>query len=253
MPTDRRKRSGGAGLPAPSIEARCSIRLSTPPSEVARFHTRTRAAAAIAASSPPLTRMLSMPPKPPVHLPRRDRVAGMPGQSRIEHRARHRMRRQRLGDRLRRAAGALDARIERAHAAQQQVGLEAAEDRAAAAARRNEARQNASSRAVVRQPAMTSLWPFRYLVAECMTRSAPSASGRVSTGWRRCCRPQASAPAACAISAAPAMSVTDHRGFAGVSIQTSRVRPGCTAWRNASSEVASTKAAAIAPRPRQNR
>jgi hypothetical protein len=33
------RRAGRAG---PSIEARCSIRLSTPPSEVARFQSRTR-------------------------------------------------------------------------------------------------------------------------------------------------------------------------------------------------------------------
>jgi predicted naringenin-chalcone synthase len=53
MPTDSRNRSGGTGLLAPSIEARCSKRLSTPPSEVARFQISTRAAAAIAAASPP--------------------------------------------------------------------------------------------------------------------------------------------------------------------------------------------------------
>ena len=46
--------------------ARCSIRLSTPPSDVARFHSPTLAAVAIAARSPPLTRTDSMPLKPPV-------------------------------------------------------------------------------------------------------------------------------------------------------------------------------------------
>src|SRR5258708_15828365 len=65
IPTDSRRRSAGAGDSGPSIEARCSIRLSTPPSDVARFQTATRAAVAIAALSPPATRMLSMPPKPP--------------------------------------------------------------------------------------------------------------------------------------------------------------------------------------------
>ena len=44
---------------------RCSTRLSTPPSEVARFHTRMRPAQAMAAASPPLMRIDSMPPKPP--------------------------------------------------------------------------------------------------------------------------------------------------------------------------------------------
>ena len=49
-----------------TLEARCSIRLSTPPSEVARFHNCTRAAASIAARSPPFTRIDSMPPKPDI-------------------------------------------------------------------------------------------------------------------------------------------------------------------------------------------
>src|SRR5207244_11228439 len=73
--------------------------------------------------------------------------------------------------------------------------------------------QNASSRAVVSVPAITSLCPFRYLVAECMTRSAPRLSGRVSTGVAAVLSTASNAPPAWAISAAPAMSVTDHSGF----------------------------------------
>ena len=46
MPTDRRSRSSGTGEPAPSTLARCSIRLSTPPSDVARFQSATLAAVA---------------------------------------------------------------------------------------------------------------------------------------------------------------------------------------------------------------
>ena len=42
--------------------------------------------------------------------------------------------------------------------------------------------QNGSRRAVSTAPASTSPCPFRYLVAECTTRSAPNSSGRVSTG-----------------------------------------------------------------------
>ena len=38
IPTDRRSRSGGTGLSGGSMPARCSIRLSTPPSEVARLN-----------------------------------------------------------------------------------------------------------------------------------------------------------------------------------------------------------------------
>src|ERR1700733_13383720 len=65
IPADIRSRSTGQGEPAPSTEARCSISDSTPPSEVARFHSFTRAAVAIAAASPPRTRIESMPPNPP--------------------------------------------------------------------------------------------------------------------------------------------------------------------------------------------
>src|SRR5580704_797446 len=65
-PTERRSRSDGHGVPAPSIDARCSIRLSTPPSDVARFQSLTCAAAATAAGSPPFTRIDIMPPKPPI-------------------------------------------------------------------------------------------------------------------------------------------------------------------------------------------
>ena len=45
--------------------SRCSIRLSTPPRDVARLNTRAAAATARACSSPPATRIDSMPPKPP--------------------------------------------------------------------------------------------------------------------------------------------------------------------------------------------
>jgi hypothetical protein len=51
------RRAGRAGA---STEARCSMRLSTPPSDVARFHKPTRAAVAMAAASPPLTWTESM-------------------------------------------------------------------------------------------------------------------------------------------------------------------------------------------------
>jgi hypothetical protein len=41
MPTDRRSRSSGTGEDGPSMLRRCSMRLPTPPSEVARLNTRT--------------------------------------------------------------------------------------------------------------------------------------------------------------------------------------------------------------------
>ena len=55
----RCRRAGALGA------ARCSMRLSTPPSEVARFHSFVFAATAIAACSPPATRIDSIPPNPP--------------------------------------------------------------------------------------------------------------------------------------------------------------------------------------------
>ena len=98
---------------------------------------------------------------------------------------------------------------------------------------------SAESSRVVSVPAITSEWPFRYFVAECMTMSAPSSSGRVSTGVAAVESTATDAPAACAISQLAAMSVIDHSGLAGVSIQTSRVRPGCTARRTSSVSVMS--------------
>ena len=94
--------------------------------------------------------------------------------------------------------------------------------------------QNSSSRAATSAPATTSLWPFRYFVAECMTMSAPSSIGRVRIGVATVLSTARRAPAPWAISAAAAMSVIAHVGFAGLSIQTSLVRPGCTAAASAS-------------------
>ncbi len=54
----------------------------------------------------------------------------------------------------------------------------------------------------------------------------------------------AKAAAACAISQLAAMSVIDHSGLAGVSIQTRRVRPGCTAARKVSTSVMSMNSTA---------
>ena len=51
-PTDRRTSPSGTGLSAPSTGLRCSIRLSTPPSEVAWMNTLVAAAKRRAASNP---------------------------------------------------------------------------------------------------------------------------------------------------------------------------------------------------------
>jgi len=68
---------------------------------------------------------------------------------------------------------------------------------------------------------MTSEWPLRYFVAECITTSAPSSIGRVNRGVAAVESTATSAPMERAISHAAAMSVMSHVGFAGVSIQRS--------------------------------
>ena len=74
--------------------------------------------------------------------------------------------------------------------------------RPTARARRLMRCHSAESSRVVSVPAITSEWPFRYFVAECMTMSAPSSSGRVSTGVAAVESTATAAPAACAISQA---------------------------------------------------
>ena len=65
--------------------------------------------------------------------------------------------------------------------------------------------------------------------------------------WRPWSRPRARAPAACAIAAVAAMSVTVQSGLAGVSIQTSRVLPGRTAARTAAGSVMSMSSTTQSP------
>ena len=64
--------------------------------------------------------------------------------------------------------------------------------------------------------------------------------GRVSTGVGTVLSTARRAPAACAISAAWAMSVMAQVGLAGVSSHTSRVRPGRMATSNAAPSEVST-------------
>ncbi len=87
--------------------------------------------------------------------------------------------------------------------------------------------QCASSRAPTSAPAIRSEWPLRYLVAECMTMSAPSSIGRVSTGVATVESTASSAPALCAISAARG-DVGDRPGRIGRRLepdQLGRARP----------------------------
>ena len=64
-PIDRRTRSAGHSVPGPSTLARCSARLSTDPSDVARLKTRSLAVKDFAAPSPLARRSDIMPPNPP--------------------------------------------------------------------------------------------------------------------------------------------------------------------------------------------
>jgi hypothetical protein len=83
---------------------------------------------------------------------------------------------------------------------------------------------SASSADVASAPAITSEWPFRYLVAECMTIAAPRSMGRVSSGVAEVESTATIAPCLRAISLAAAMSVMSHVGLAGVSTQITRGR-----------------------------
>ena len=75
-------------------------------------------------------------------------------------------------------------------------------------------------------------------MAECTTRSAPSSSGLVSTGVATVLSTATRTPAEWASSQTAARSVISHIGFAGVSAQMSRVRPGrIAAWSAARSQV----------------
>jgi hypothetical protein len=76
----------------------------------------------------------------------------------------------------------------------------------------------ASARANTSAPPNTSLCPPKYLVVECMTMSAPNASGRCSNGVANVLSTTASPPAAWASSDSAAMSLIFSSGLDGVSI-----------------------------------
>src|ERR1700742_238683 len=97
MPTESRSRSGGHGVSGPSTEARCSIRLSTPPSEVARFQICTRAAVLILAAFHADGQHAA---EAAMHLARSDGVAGEILHPRIKHMGHIRVTDEMLGDLL---------------------------------------------------------------------------------------------------------------------------------------------------------
>ena len=98
-------------------------------------------------------------------------------------------------------------------------------------------------------PPTTSLWPFRYLVVECTTRSAPKASGCCQPGDRKVLSTTTSAPQAWARALTAAMSVMRSSGLLGVSIHTSAA--GCDrAAASAASSPKSTNSTCRSPRRR---
>jgi hypothetical protein len=97
-----------------------------------------------------------------------------------------------------------------------------------------------SSGAPTATPPVLSLWPPRYLVADCTTTSTPCSSGRTTAGEVNVASTTSWAPASCAMPARPGRSATDSVGLASVSAHTTAVS-GRTAARTASRSVPSTK------------
>ena len=211
----------GRGCPRPSMLDRCSTRLSTPPSDVARFHTRMRAAAAMAAASPPRSRIDSIPPNPPCIC--RAAMAwpgwdGSPG-----YRSCLMSPDDRRSGAQSSCAAALWWRTRTCSVRNPRNSCEASKGPRTPPSMPRSLAQASNARAIrpnTMAPATTSEWPLRYFVAECRTRSAPSASGCVSTGVDTVESTARSAPPSWAMRAAAAMSVMVQRGLDGVSIQT---------------------------------
>ena len=117
-----------------------------------------------------------------LHLARGDRVSRMRAKPGIEHARDRRMIAEMPGDGHGRGALVAHAHVQGPHAPQQQRGLERAEDAAQHGPQPGRALECRPVAANTIAPATTSECPFRYLVAECRTMSAPSPIGRVSTG-----------------------------------------------------------------------
>ena len=90
-------------------------------------------------------------------------------------------------------------------------------------------------------PAITRPCPSKYLVADCMTTSAPSASGFCRAGVQKQLSTTSRAPALCAISASAAMSQTSVSGLVGVSASRILVLPGRMAAFHSATSVCETK------------
>ena len=236
-PTEIRSRFCGDTGFGPSTDARCSTSDSQPPSDVALVNRRSLPATASAASRPPRSSMLSIAPKSR-HLPRGDRMPGVRCAGRVVHPFDRRMCGQEFGHLARIRAMPRHARRQRAAAAQGQPGTERRQHRAGDVATMRDALVEVIGRANTSAPPSTSLCPPKYLVVECITTSAPSASGRCSTGVAKVLSQASSAPCACAMRASAAMSLIFMRGLDGVSAQIIATLPAqavATASRSAMS------------------
>ena len=80
-------------------------------------------------------------------------------------------------------------------------------------------RSPSSASLTIATPPTMSEWPFRNFVAECMTMSAPSSSGRWIQGVAKVLSTTTRMPRLRAVSATAAMSTRRRSGFVGVSIQ----------------------------------
>ena len=80
-----------------------------------------------------------------------------------------------------------------------------------------------SASPVTSAPPMMSEWPFRYLVAECMTMSAPRLSGCWLHGVAKVLSTTSFSPRAFAIFDRPSISASFISGLVGVSAQIIRV------------------------------
>ena len=80
-----------------------------------------------------------------------------------------------------------------------------------------------SSRVATTTPPTLSLWPLRYFVVLCMTRSAPNSIGRWTYGLAKVLSTTSRRPWRCASSAAAARSVRRITGLVGVSTNSMRV------------------------------
>ena len=95
------------------------------------------------------------------------------------------------------------------------------------------------------EPPTVELWPSMYLVVESSVRSAPNSNGRCKTGVRKVLSTASLTPAAWAILAMAAMSVSLSVGFAGVSMNTSFVLGWIACATDSGSDVSTNEASTL--------